>query len=307
MNGTFRQLRLFLAMVDEGSISRAARRCHVTQPTASMQLKELSLSIGLPLYEVIGKKIHLTEIGIELSKTARAMLGEWSNFGQAVDQAKGLSRGKLRVAVVSTAKYFIPRMLGSFCQNHQDIDITFDILNRTGVIELLRDNQLDLAVMSVPPSDLDVETEMFLENPLVAIAPHKHDLARQKRVCLSHFIKEPLILREEGSGTRMLADRFFKSKDLNPRVRLTLGSNEAIKQAVAGGLGCAVVSRHALQGDPEDEGVTCLNVEGFPIQSQWYIVHLRGKKPSPVALVFRDYLRTAKTGYSIPIAAEPSL
>ncbi len=293
MNGTFRQLRLFLALVDEGSISRAARRCHVTQPTASMQLKELSLSVGLPLYEVIGKKIHLTEIGLELSKTARAMMDEWSTFAQTVDQAKGLSRGKLRVAVVSTAKYFIPRMLGDFCQTHQDIDITFDVLNRSGVIDLLRDNKLDLAVMSVPPSDLDVEAEMFLENPLVAIAPSNHALARQKHIHLPDFAREPFILREQGSGTRMAADRFFKSKNLNPRVRLNLGSNEAIKQAVAGGLGCAVISQHALHGGPEDKGVIRLHVEGFPIPSQWFIVHLRGKKLSPVASVFRDYLRVA--------------
>ena len=293
MNGTFRQLRLFLALVEEGSISRAARRCHVTQPTASMQLKELSLSVGLPLYEVIGKKIHLTDIGLELAKTARAMLGEWSAFAQTVDHAKGLSRGKLRVAVVSTAKYFIPRMLGAFCQTHQDIDITFDVLNRSGVIRLLRDNQLDLAVMSVPPSDLDVEAEIFLENPLVAIAPEHHPLGRHTTVTLADFAKEPFILREEGSGTRMVAERFFKTHAQQPRVRLSLGSNEAIKQAVAGGLGCAVLSRHALTGDAADAGVIRLEVEGFPIRSQWFIVHLRGKKLSPVASVFRDYLRAA--------------
>jgi hypothetical protein len=293
MNGTFRQLRLFLALVDEGSISRAARRCHVTQPTASMQLKDLSLSIGLPLYEVIGKKIHLTDVGLELAKTARAMLGEWSAFAQTVDHAKGLSRGKLRVAVVSTAKYFIPRMLGAFCQTHRDIDIVFDVLNRSGVIELLRANQLDLAIMSVPPSDLDVETEVFLDNPLIAIAPATHALARKKTVRLTDFTKEPVILREEGSGTRMVADRFFKSRDQKPRVRLSLGSNEAIKQAVAGGLGCAVISQHALTGDGAEEGLVTLPVEGFPIPSQWFIVHRRGKKLSPVASVFRDYVRSA--------------
>ena len=127
----------------------------------------------------------------------------------------------------------------------------------------------------------------------MAIAPHNHALARKKSICLNDFAKEPFILREQGSGTRMVVDRFFKLKDLNPRVRLNLGSNEAIKQAVAGGLGCAVISRHALHGDPEDKGVVLLNVEGFPIQSQWFIVHLRGKKLSPVALVFRDYLRVA--------------
>jgi LysR family transcriptional regulator, low CO2-responsive transcriptional regulator len=293
MNATFRQLRLFLALADEGSISRAARRCHVTQPTASMQLKELSLSIGLPLYEVIGKTVHLTDIGIELAKTARAMIAEWHAFEQQVDGAKGLSRGQLRVAVVSTAKYFIPRMLGAFCQSHPEIDVTFDVLNRSGVIQMLRENKVDIAVMSVPPSDLDVETEMFLENPLVAIASLDHALSRRRRVSLAQLIEHSLILREEGSGTRMMADRFFKSHKIMPRVRLSLGSNEAIKQAVAGGLGCAVMSRHALPHEPSDEQLSILNVEGFPIHSQWFIVHVRGKKLSPIASVFRDYLRAA--------------
>ena len=298
MNATFRQLRLFLALVDEGSISRAARACHVTQPTASMQLKELSLSVGLPIYEVIGKTIHLTEIGIELSKTARAMLDEWSAFAQIADGAKGLSRGNLRVAVVSTAKYFIPRMLGAFFQTHPEIDITFDVLNRGGVIQLLRENKVDIAVMSVPPSDLDVEAENFLENPLLAIAPLGHPLAKRRRVPLALFAKESLILREEGSGTRMMADRFFKAQKAKPRVRLSLGSNEAIKQAVAGGLGCAIVSRHALAADPASEQLAILNVEGFPILSQWFIVNLRGKRLSPVASVFRDYLRATSRAMS---------
>lgn len=293
MNASFRQLRLLLALVDEGSISRAARRCNVTQPTASMQLKELSLSVGLPIYEVIGKTIHLTEIGAELAKTARAMMDEWSAFAQIADGAKGVSRGKLRVAVVSTAKYFIPRMLGAFFQSHPEIDIAFDVLNRGGVIQLLRENKIDVAVMSVPPTDLDVEVENFLENPLVAIAPVEHPLARRSRVPLALFAKESLILREEGSGTRMMADRFFKAQKAKPRVRLSLGSNEAIKQAVAGGLGCAVLSRHALAANSLEEQLAVIDVEGFPILSQWFIVNLRGKKLSPVASVFRDYLRAA--------------
>lgn len=293
MNATFRQLRLFLALADEGGITRAARRCHVTQPTASMQLRELSLAIGLPLYEVIGKKVHLTQAGVELAKTARAMMDEWSAFLQFADGARGLSRGNLRVAVVSTAKYFIPRMLGDFCKTHPMIDITLDVLNRDGVIQLLRENRIDIAVMSVPPSDLDVEAEIFLENPLVAIAPNDHSLAGRRRVSLDVFAREPLILREDGSGTRMMADRFFKARKARPRVRLSLGSNEAIKQAVAGGLGCAVVSRHALAANPADEQLTVLDVEGFPILSRWFIVNMRGKRLSPVASVFRDYLREA--------------
>jgi DNA-binding transcriptional LysR family regulator len=293
MNSTFRQLRLFLALADEGSVSRAAQVCHVTQPTASMQLKELSLAIGLPLYEVIGKKVHLTEAGQDLAQTARVMLGEWSAFAQKIDRMKGLSRGHLRVAVVSTAKYFIPRILGQFCQTYPEIDLTFDVLNRNGVVDLLRENKLDLAVMSVPPADLDVETEIFTQNPLIALCPVGHALAKKKRISLHDFLAQPLILREIGSGTRMVADRFFSEQGVTPRIKLTLGSNEAIKQAVAGGLGCSVLSQHSFVAERIETEIAILPVEGFPIRSQWFIVYGRGKKLSPIAEIFRSYLREA--------------
>ena len=298
MNATFRQLRLFLALADEGSMTRAAKRCHITQPTASMQLRELSLSIGLPLYEVIGKKIYLTDIGKELAATARTMMDEWTAFIQLADQSKGLSRGQLRVAVVSTAKYFIPSMLGAFYKTYPEIDVTLDVFNRDGVIQLLRNNQVDLAVMSVPPSDLDVDTEMFLENPLVAIAPVSHPLAKRRTVSLSAFAKEPLILREAGSGTRMMAEKFFSAHAIRPRIRLSLGSNEAIKEAVAGGLGCAIISQHALTANLEAKAISILNIEEFPILSQWFTVTVRGKKLGPIASVFRTHLRESSKAIS---------
>ena len=279
-------------------MTRAAQRCHITQPTASMQLRELSLSVGLPLYEVIGKKIHLTDMGKELAITARAMIDEWNSFNQRVDGVKGLSRGELRVAVVSTAKYFIPRMLGAFCQTYPEIDIKLDVFNRDGVIKVLRDNKVDIAVMSVPPSDLAVDSEMFLENPLIAIAPFNHPLAKRRNVPLALLAKEPLILREDGSGTRMMAEKFFKSHAIRPRVRLSLGSNEAIKEAVAGGLGCAILSQHALTANASEPSISILNIEGFPIQSQWFTVTVHGKKLGPVASVFRSYLREASRAIS---------
>ncbi len=301
MNTTFRQLRMLLALADEGSISKAAQACHVTQPTASMQLKDLSLSIGMPLYEVIGKKVHLTEAGQELAHTARSILKEWNAFSQTIDRLKGLSRGQLRIAVVSTAKYFIPRMIGQFCQTYPDIDLTFDILNRDGVIALLRENKCDLAVMSVPPSDLDVETEMFLDNPLIAIAPRNHVLTKKRRISLAHFLEHPLIMREAGSGTRLVIERFFTRHQLHPRIRLSLGSNEAIKQGVAAGLGCSILSHHCFLIDPMHEDIAPLPVEGFPLHSHWFIVYGRGKKLSPIATIFRDYLRQA------PSASGPKL
>ena len=142
MNVTFRQLRLFLALAETGSVSGAAKVLHVTQPTASMQLKEISQAVGLPLYEVIGKKVHLTDVGQELAATARAISATWESFEQGVDAVKGLSRGKLRIAVVSTAKYFVPRLLGRFCESHPHIDISLEVLNRDGVVQRLRETDV---------------------------------------------------------------------------------------------------------------------------------------------------------------------
>jgi DNA-binding transcriptional LysR family regulator len=153
MNITFRQLRLFLALADTGSVTRAAQLCHITQPTASMQLKEMSEAVGLPLYEVLGKRVFLTDAGRELARTARGISDQWVAFEQKIDATKGLTRGKLRVAVVSTAKYFVPRLLGSFCARYPEIDISLEVLNRDGVLQRLRDNLDDLCIMSMPPTD----------------------------------------------------------------------------------------------------------------------------------------------------------
>ena len=170
MNITFRQLRLFLALAETGSVSAAAKVMHVTQPTASMQLREVTEAVGLPLYEVIGRRVHLTDAGRDLAATARAIVDAWENFGQRVNAMHGLTRGRLRVAVVSTAKYFVPRLLGGFCAQYPDIEIALEVLNRDGVVQRLRENLDDLYVMSMPPADLDLKDHVFLSNPLVLVA-----------------------------------------------------------------------------------------------------------------------------------------
>lgn len=290
MNVTFRQLRLFLALADSGSVSGAARALHVTQPTASMQLRELSRSVGLPLHELIGRRVHLTDAGQELTRTARLMLAEWEAYGQKMDALRGLTRGRLKVAVVSTAKYFVPRLLGDFCARHPEIDIELEVLNRDGVVQRLRDNRDDLYVMSMPPADVDIEDRVFMANPLVVVAPAGHPLARRHRLPLRELRDEMFILREPGSGTRMAADAHFRRARFRPRIRLQLGSNEAVKEAVAGKLGLAVLSTHALGRDGARSGVTVLDVEGFPIRSHWHVVRHKGKRPSPVAASFHELL-----------------
>ena len=289
MNLTFRQLRLFLALADTGSVSAAARVMHVTQPTASMQLKEITQAVGMPVYEVIHRRVHLTEAGHELARTARAIADEWEALQQKFDAMRGLTRGKLKVALVSTAKYFVPRLLGTFCALHPEIEISLEVLNRDGVVARLRDNLDDLYIMSTPPTDIELEDKVFLPNPLVLIASPSHPLAQRRQLPIEELGGERFILREQGSGTRMASDRHFRELQFDPSLRLELGSNEAIKQAVAGGLGIAVLSRHALEGKAEKD-VAVLDVQGFPIQSRWHVVHPKGKRLSPIAAVFRDHL-----------------
>jgi DNA-binding transcriptional LysR family regulator len=290
MNITFKQLRLFLALADTGSVSAAARACHVTQPTASMQLKEVSDAVGVPLYEVISRRVHLTDAGRELALTARSMVDTWAVFEQGIDATKGLTRGKLRVAVVSTAKYFVPHLLGSFCAQYPDIDISLEVLNRDGVVQRLRDHQDDLYIMSMPPKDIDLEDQVVMPNPLVLIAAETHPLARRRRLELSDLARLRFILRERGSGTRMATDAHFKRLRFKPDLRLELGSNEAIKEAVAANLGVSVISSHALHGRAAEQGLAVLRVAAFPIESQWHVVWRKGQQLSPVARVFLDHL-----------------
>jgi DNA-binding transcriptional LysR family regulator len=290
MNISFRQLRLVLALAETGSVSGAARMMHVTQPTASMQLKDVADAIGLPIYEVVGRKVYMTEVGSELARTARAVAAEWDGFAQRVDALKGYTRGKLRVALVSTAKYFVPRLLGSFCKRYPEIDVSLEVLNRDGVVERLRNNLDDLYVMSVPPKDLDLVDAVFMANPLVVICASANPLAKQKALSLAELSGQRFILREEGSGTRMAVDNFFQQMKFRPDLRLELGSNEAIKESVAGGLGISVLSSHALHGNAREHGVSVLNVAGFPVQSHWHVVHPKGKKLSPIASIFKAHL-----------------
>jgi DNA-binding transcriptional LysR family regulator len=293
MNISFRQLRLVLALAETGSVSGAARVMHVTQPTASMQLKDVADTIGLPIYELVGRRVYMTEVGNELAKTARAMSAEWDGFEQRVNALKGYTRGKLRVALVSTAKYFVPRLLGSFCNRYPEIDVSLEVLNRDGVVARLQNNLDDLYVMSVPPMDLDLVDEVFMANPLVMICASGNPLAKQKSLSLAELVEQRFILREEGSGTRMAVDNYFKKLKFRPNLRLELGSNEAIKESVAGGLGISVISSHALHGKAREQGVSVLNVEGFPVASHWHVVHPKGKKLSPIASIFKAHLLTS--------------
>ena len=290
MNFTFRQMRLFLALAETSSVSAAAKVMHVTQPTASMQLKEISASVGLPLYEVIGKKIYLTETGKALAITAREITQSLASFEQLVYATKGIAKGHLRISVVSTAKYFMPRLIGSFCKRYPMVDVSLEILNRDGVLGRLRHNTDDLYIMSIPPDDVVLIDEVLMPNPIVVIAASTDPLAKQHNVTLNELKNRRFILREPGSGTRMAADQYFRKKKFRPDIRLELGSNEAVKESVAGGLGIGVISQYALHGHQKEHGVRVIDVDEFPLKSSWHLVHLAAKNLSPIALAFKEHL-----------------
>lgn len=292
MHVTLRQLRTFEAVARLKSFSRAAEELHVTQPTVSKQIRLLHEEVGLPLLEQIGKKIFLTEAGEQLYATCADWLDTWGRFEQTIADLKGVKQGRLRIAAVTTTKFFMPRLLGPFCAQYPGIDIALEVVNRDRVLERLAHNQDDLYVMGVPPDELDIEREPFLDNPLVVIAPASHRMARRKRIPFAALANEPFILRERGSGTRLTVERVFEDQKVPLSIRMELGSNEAIKQAVAGGLGLAILSRSTLSRDACENDITVLNVEGFPIERHWYVVRPRHKQPSVVAQTFLEFLRT---------------
>ena len=286
---TFRQLETFAAVAKQNSFTKAAEALHLTQPAVSIQVRQITDTVGLPLFEQSGRDLALTPAGEELLKTVRSLDDVWNRFESAIDELKGMKRGKLRVALVTTAKYFLPRMLGAFCKRYPEIDIELEIANREKIVERLRNNQDDLYVMSYPPSDLDIVQRPFLDNEYVVIAPAGH-WAVGRAVSLSALAGEPFILREQGSGSRHVIEQHMRNSNLQLRVRLGLASNEAIRDLVASGMGLSVLSRHALGKDPERDGLAVLNVEGFPLKQAWNVVHLRSKVLSIPAQAFLDDL-----------------
>lgn len=292
-HSTIRQLEIFEAIARHGSFTRAAEELFLTQPTASMQIKKLTDAIGLPLFEQIGKRIYLTDTGKALQLTCREIFDSLNNFEMLVSDTQGLKQGKLRLAVVTTAKYFAPRLLGPFCNQYPGIEVSLKVSNRERILERLSENLDDLYILGQPPENLDVVSDTFLDNPLVVLAPSTHPLVGKKKIPITEIAKEPFIMREPGSGTRMAVERLFNKHNLKLNMRMELGSNEAIKQAIVGGLGVSVLSRHTLALDAAMGQIATLDVEDFPIERQWHAVHLMGKQPTIVAKTFLEYLHEA--------------
>lgn len=290
MHLTLRQLKAFEAVARHLSYTRAAAELHLTQPAVSMQIKQLEQEIGLPVFEQLGKRIYLTEAGRELYHYTRDIQQRLQELQSVMEDLKGLRRGRLALAVASTANYFAPRLLAAFSKRFEGVTFSLDVTNREALIRHLEANDQDLVIMGRPPKELDVEAIAFMENPLVVIAPPDHPLAGQRDIPLARLEAESFVLREPGSGTRIAMERFFSERGVRLSAGMELSSNEGIKQSVEAGLGLGIVSRHTLETYLDAQRLVELDVEGFPIMRHWYVVHRRGKRLSPLAQSFKAFM-----------------
>lgn len=290
MNLTFRQLTIFEAVARHLSFTKAAEELHLTQPAVSMQIKQLEQATGVPLFELLGKRVYLTEAGQELQRYSRSITLLLAEAEQVFEEMRGLKRGRLNITVASTANYFVPRLWAAFRKRHPDVSVSLDVTNRAGLIRALGENQADLVIMGMPPEGLDLVAESFMPNPLVVIAPPSHPLATATQVPLERLQSEAFLMREQGSGTRSLMERVFAEKGLTPATPIEMSGTEAIKQGVEAGLGLALLSVHTLEMELALKRLVVLNVEGFPVLREWYIVHRSGKRLSTVAQAFHDFI-----------------
>ncbi len=287
---TLRQLQILLAVVKHGSYTRAAEALHLTQPTVSMQVRKLADNIGHPLFETSSRGLTLTLAGRRTVAAAEEIFQRLELLGSDINAILGEVKGELRVGVVTTAKYFMPHLLGAFIQRYPEVTPRLTVTNRAAVLERLADHRDDLLIMGRVPQGLEVEAHAFLDNDLVVAAPAGHPLARRRAIPLTRLLEERLLVREPGSGTRLAMEKLFRQYNLEPEPYMELGSIEAIKQGVMAGLGISVMSRHNLRLELETGRICLLDVKGFPLRRHWFAVHPANRKPNLVAQSFLDFL-----------------
>lgn len=287
---TLRQLRVFESVARHLSFSRAAEELHLTQPAVSMQVKQLEEQAGLPLTEMIGKKVYLTQAGEELARHARRIAQQLREAEEALDALKGVKGGRLSLGAISTAKYFAPRLLAEYRRRQPGIEIDLRVSNRETVVRQLADNEIDLAIMGQPPQEFATLSTAFADHPLVIIAAPGHPLATRKQIALAELGGESFIIREPGSGTRAAMERFFADGGFTPRHVMEMVGNETVKQAVMAGLGLAFISAHTVALECEVGRLLRLPVTGTPVMRRWFVVQRAEKALLPVAESFREFL-----------------
>jgi len=290
MHLTLRQLQCFSAVAKNLSYTKAAEELHLTQPAVSMQIRQLEQQAGLALTEQFGKQVHLTEAGTEVYRYARSILQQVDEMDDVLDKLKGFAGGRLKIAAISSANYFAPKLLGTFHQQFPDVSVSMDVTNQKAVLRQVIDNDVDMAIMGQPPRDSHVEAIAFMDNPLIVVAPPDHRLAKRKRIAQKELEKEIFLTREPGSGTRGAMERFFKLQKLKLTTGMAMGSLSSIKQGVQAGLGLGLLPRGAVRVELQLGHLVELKVKGLPIQRHWYVVLHKGKRLSLAAEEFKSLL-----------------
>jgi DNA-binding transcriptional LysR family regulator len=295
-HGTLPQLRVFEASARLGSFTRAAEELHIAQPTASVQIKKLAETVGLQLFEHVGRRVYLTDAGQRLYAGCHEVFRALSALEETLNGIRTMESGHLRLAVCSTGKYFAPRMLGAFIQRHPGVKVSLEIHNHKTLIDRLTNNEDDLYVFASPLDREDIVTQALLPNPLVIFARDDHPLANAPQISFERLATEPFLMREPGSGTRLIATKLFERRGFTPKVRMELSDDEAIKEAILAGLGVAIMSRFTLGLEPEPTRLICLDVDGFPLENHWYFAYPVGKQLSATTLAFMDLARLEAKG-----------
>jgi DNA-binding transcriptional LysR family regulator len=289
-NATLRQLKVFESVARHLSFSRAAEELHLTQPAVSAQVKKLEDHAGLPLFEQLGKKVHLTAAGRQMLESARAILERVQEAEDALGAYKGVAGGRLNVSVISAGDYFFPFLLVEFARRHAGISLNFGVCNREELLAQLDENATDLAIMVRPPTGADTVADAFAPHPYVVVARPDHPLARDRGIPLERILRDPFIVRERGSDTWNSMEDAFGDRLGEMNIAMQIKSTETIKQAVMAGMGLGFLSAHTVSRELQAGALTILDVKGLPLMLNWYVVHRRGKRLPPVAQAFRQFL-----------------
>jgi LysR family transcriptional regulator, low CO2-responsive transcriptional regulator len=287
---TFRQLHVFAAVARRLNVTAAARELHLTQPAVTMQVKLLEAQCGAPLFERMGRRIRLTENGVELAHCATQVTELLRETEERLDALHGLRKGLLKIGAVSTAKYFAPSVLAAFTALHPGVTVRFSVGNREEMIARLAEDEADLIIMGRPPVEIETQAAPFARHPLVIIAPPAHALAKKRRIRFARLARERFLIREPGSGTRASMERVFKEHGLAVEPGMEVASNETIKQAVMAGMGLGFLSAHTVGLELATKRLVTLDVVGMPVMREWYVMHRKAKRLSPVAAAFREFL-----------------
>ncbi len=295
-HATLHQLKIFNTLVRHMSVAQTAKALHLSPPAVSIQVKQLAEAVGEPLLEQVGKRLFLTEAGRAVAEACRDIFDRLELLSQDLAAMKGLRKGSLRIAALTTAQYFIPRLLGEFSRQYPGLDLALFLGNRERVLDRLIANEDDIYILGQPADDLRIIAEPFADNPMVAIADPAHPLVGRKRIPPKRLSRESFIAREKGSGTRLACEKFFREAGAIMNVRLELGSNEAVKQTVAAGLGISIISRSAVIAELANGEVAELDVVGLPLRRQWYVARPERKIQTTAARAFQEFLFSRKIG-----------